>query len=176
MNIPDLATLALLSFGLIYGLVRGGFREILGLVHAIASLVVPLFALDHLRAVADKAFEIPAGRGQGIVPFALGFVLVYLALLGFLWLLRRPIRRVTFSGHRIVGGVAGLLRVVLLMVAIAPVAVWFLPADAGYRKQIVESEAFTKIRRAHENVSILGRLVPPEAKDFALDLDRAGGE
>ena len=137
MNYLDFIILSIIGFFVIKGLLRGFFKEILGLVSLFVAFIFATKYMSDAASWLDKFIRIPPGLAT-----LLGFLLIFLGIvLGFviLAIILQKVARYSFFGwlERLGGGVVGFLKgatitsLLILFISMTPFASNLIPGRSA---------------------------------------------
>ncbi len=167
MNWLDVVILIILLTSVASSFSKGFSREIVGLVSTVAAFVLALW----LYGTAGS-FLLPYVSSRGVANFC-GFVIVFVGvslLGGFVgWLLNRMLHAVGLSFvDRLLGAAFGLVRGLLVAVALVMAIMAFTPATPGASRSASAPRAVVDSRLAPyvvDAAKVLSNLAPHELKD-----------
>ena len=145
VNWVDVVALVFLVFYFIHGLVRGFMLQLLGIVVLVASLILASVLCGPLGALIQSKWNSP----QASVPIYIAFIAVLLISLTIGMLIARRLKNVlekakALAYDRLLGGVVGVVKGVLLIVVLINLLGYFvLPPDLegaeGLSASVLES-------------------------------------
>jgi membrane protein required for colicin V production len=144
MTVVDIAVLAIVGFSIALGVLRGLVREVLALVAWVAAFLLSNFLAP------EAARLLPRGMGSEEIRMLVSYVVVFiivLVALSVLAVLASKLVKVVGLGasDRVVGGVFGLARgVLVVMILVLLAGLTSLPRQSAWRDAIlnVPLEAF----------------------------------
>jgi len=162
MNGYDIFILAIIAVSIAMGLVRGFVREIFGLVGVVAGMVVALIIGPHLSE--DFRRVIPSDGAAFAAAFLVLFfaTLIVMSVLGTL--LSRALEMAKLGlPNRMLGGVFGLLRGVMIAVVMTLGLTLFLTEDSTVltRSRLVPHIAF--------GTRLMAPLLPSHVEKILID-------
>ncbi len=136
MRFLEIILLLLVLFGGGLGIRRGFARELLGVAHVLGAAYLSRIFTNTTRAVLSTVTSFEDGPRAEILPWIVGFVLLYLVILGVLILLRRPLKALRFKGDAIAGATLGIFRMALLIALLLPAVAWSFPENGAVHRKV----------------------------------------
>ena len=163
---PDIVLGALLLFGLLKGVKRGGVREVGGLIALAAALAAAIF----YRGQFDQMIGWISSAGAGVnrllgvlVAAVLGYLIALLIMTIIDRIMHLP---VLGTGNALIGGAIGVAKAALLLWAVLYVALFF-PLPSGMRHDLARSPLVGLLTSPNVRIDRdLEAVVPPVAAPY----------
>jgi len=164
----EIILLILVLFGGVLGIRRGLVRELVGVALALGAAYVAQTFSSMTKSVLSVVVDFDGGPRAAILPWIVGFLVIYVVVLVLLFLLRKAFKRLRFKGDTISGAVIGMIRVVILIALLLPAFAWASGENGSINRAVTGIRPWGWLRngasRAHE-----APFVPEEYVEFVED-------